>query len=180
MKNLLLAITLSLLAACASSVNVDYKQNISFTQFKTFLVQSKPVNVTKDTRIDNPFVQERVIKAIGDNLVAKGFTVNKSAPDIVVKYHLVIKQEIESDDSGITLGYGTVSRHSFLGMSYNFPERDISSIDNLVVTIDIFDNNNLLWRGSLGSRLYDGSTPESNTRLISGLVKDILEQFPPK
>ena len=181
MKKLLPISFLFFLGACATSVNVDYKKDINFTQYRTFFLQGEPVNITKDTRIDTPFVKERVIQAIGDNLTAKGFTVSQPTPDITVKYHLVIKQEIETDDSGVTFGFGTVSSHSFLGMSYDFPYRDISSYDNLVVTIDMFDTNNiLLWRGSLGRRLYDGSTPESNTELINGLVSDILEQFPPK
>lgn len=181
MKKRLLTLSILFLSACATSVNVDYKKNVNYAQVKTFLVQAKPVNTTTDTRIDSPFMQQRVIDAIGDNLVAKGLTVNKTSPDVIVKYHLLIKQEIVSDDSGVMLGFGTGSRHSFIGMTYAFPEREISSVDNLVVTIDMFDkNNNLLWRGSLGRRLFDGSTPESKTVLVNGLVAEILKQFPPK
>jgi len=181
MKHLFILITLLFLSACATSVNVDYDSKTNFSKIKTFQVQAKPVNVIDDPRINSPFMQERTIKAIGDTLTLKGMAFTKSEPDVIIKYHLLIKQEIESDDSGVTLGFGTASRHSFIGMAYNFPERDISSVDNLVVTIDMFDpKNNLLWRGSLARRLYEGSTPASNTRLVNDLVAEILNQFPPK
>lgn len=181
MKHLFVLITLLFLSACATSVNVDYDLKTNFASIKTFQVQSKPVNVIDDPRIDSSFMQERIINAIGDTLTLKGMAFTKSEPDVIVKYYLLSKQEIESDDSGVTLGFGTGTRHSFLGMAYSFPERDISSVDNLVVTIDMFDDkDNLLWRGSLGRRLFDGSTPASNTKLVNEMVAEILERFPPK
>jgi hypothetical protein len=181
MKNLLLSISLLFLAACASSVNVDYKKTVNFAQLRTFVVQSKPVNVSEDTRVDSPFMQQRTVKAIGDNLVARGMQVNKENPDVIVKYHLLVRQEIESDDSGVTLGFGTATRHSFWGLAYDFPYQEVSSVDNLVVTIDMVDSKGeLLWRGSYGRRLYDGSTPETSTRLMYEIVNEILKTYPPQ
>ena len=59
--------------------------------------------------------------------------------------------------------------------------QQVASVDDLVLTIDVVDSHNvLLWRGSLGQRLYEGSTPETNKRLIQGLVTTILKHFPPK
>ena len=181
MKSIFLSLAVFLLSACATSVNVDYKKDVNFAQIKTFLVQVKPVSTAVDTRIDNPLMQQRIVKAIRDELVQKGLSANQSNHDVVVKYHLSVKQEIESNNTGFALGFGTASHHSFLGMSYIFPERETSSVDNLILTIDMLDDRgSLLWRGSLARRLYDGSTPESNTTLINDLVRQILSQFPPK
>lgn len=181
MKQLLLLTACLFLSACASSVNIDYRPGVSFARIKTFQVQEKPVNATTDTRVDSPFMQQRTVEALKTELAKKHLYSVKEKADVLVKYHLVIKQEFETDDSGVYFGFATGTRHSLLGLSYSFPERQVASVDTLVLTIDIVDPQNiLLWRGSLGRRLYSGSTPETNRRLIQGLVTEILKQYPPK
>ena len=181
MKLILTFTTCLLLVACATSVDVDYRPGVNFSQIKTFRIQTKPVNATTDPRIDSPFMQQRTVEALRNAFSAKGFYFSQDKADIIIKYHLVIKQEFETDDSGVFLGFGTATRHSAFGLGYSFPDREIASVDNLVLTIDVVDSRNvLLWRGSLGRILYSGSTPESNRSLIHGLVNEILKQFPPK
>ena len=180
MKYLVFILAL-LLTACATSVDVDYRREAEFNKIKTFRIQEKPVNATTDTRIDSPFMQQRTVEAIKTGFTQKGWYFSKDKADVIIKYHLVIKQEFETDDSGVFFGFSTGTRHSLLGMTYAFPDRQVASVDNLVLTIDIVDPGNiLLWRGSLGRRLYNGSTPETNRQLIQGLVMEILKQFPPK
>ena len=181
MKLLLTLITCLFLSACATSVNVDYRSGVNFSNIKTFQVQEKPVNVSADPRVDNPFMKERTAAALKTAFTNKGLYFSKDKADVIVKYHLVIKQEFETDDSGVFFGIGTATHHSAFGMSYAFPDRQVASVDDLVLTIDMVDPGNiLLWRGSLARRLYSGSTPETNRRLIQGLVTEILKQFPPK
>lgn len=181
MKPLLTAITCLLLAACASPVNVDYRPGVNFSGIKTFQIEAKPVNVSTDPRVDNPFMKERTVAALKSAFTNKGLYFSKDKADVIIRYHLVIKQEFESDDSGVFFGIGTASRHTAIGMSYSIPSQQVASVDDLVLTIDVVDNHNvLMWRGSLGQRLYSGSTPEKNRQLIQGLVTEILKQFPPK
>ena len=40
------------LSACTSMVNVDYDQNINFRSFTTYTIESIPVRVSGDTRIN--------------------------------------------------------------------------------------------------------------------------------
>lgn len=180
MRNLLLVISLLTLSACATSVNVDFDPKTNFATIKSFQVQAKPVNVIDHPRIDSPFMQQRTIKAIGDSLTLKGMTFTKSEPDVIVKYHIGINKELESDESGVSFGFGTFSRHSAIGLDYGFPE--VATVENLVITIDMVasSTNLLLWRGSLARRLYEGSTPASNTKLVNKMVAEILNQFPLK
>lgn len=181
MKRLLTLMASLLLSACATSVDVDYRAGINFSQIKTFQIQEKPVNATTDTRVDSPFMQQRTVEALTSGFANKGFFYSKGQADVVIKYHLVIKQEFETDDSGVFFGIGSATHHSAFGLSYSFPDRQVASVDNLVLTIDIVDSHNvLMWRGSLGRRLYSGSTPETNNRLIQGMVTEILKQFPPR
>ena len=180
-KNLQILFTCLFLTACATSVDVDYRAGVNFSNIKTFRIQDKPVNATTDTRIDSPFMQQRTAEALKSAFTKKGFYFSKDKPDVIIRYHMVIKQEFETDDSGVFFGIGTSSQHSAFGMSYSFPDRDVASVDNLVLTIDVVDSHNvLMWRGSLGRRLYSGSTPETNNRLIQGMVTEILNLFPPR
>ena len=182
MKNVFLLITLLLLSGCATRVNVDYDLDSNFSTVKTFQIQAKPVNEINDPRINSSFMQQRIIKAMGDTLTLKGLKFIKVTPDVIVKYHLAINKELESDDSGISIGFGSYSRHSAIGLAYGFPASEVSTVENLVMNIDIVNakTKQLLWRGSLARRLYDGSTPETHTQLVNSLVAEILKQFPPK
>jgi hypothetical protein len=181
MKNLFLALFILFLYACASSVNVDFDPKTSFAGINTFQVQAKPEAMPDDPRIDSPFMKQRITRAIGDQLTLKGMKFIKTSPDVIVKYHLGIKKELESDESGVFLGYGTSTGRTAFGLGYSFPAAEVATIENLAITIDIVnaENKQLLWRGSVTRRLYEGSTPASNTQLVNEMVMEILGQFPP-
>ena len=171
-----------LLSACASMVNVDYDKNINFTSLKTYSVEEKPVRVSGDTRINSPFMQQRVVNEIKTTLTKRGFENLKQNAELQVKYYLDIKQEIETQDSAVSIGFGTSSYHSAVGFGFTIPLGETSSIDMLVLTIDVFSakTNKLIWRGSLGYSLYEGANPETYNKLVKELVVEILENFPPK
>jgi hypothetical protein len=170
-----------LLGACASSVNVDYDRAVDFRRLRTFALLDSPQIKTGDPRIDSPLVEQRIRTAILAQLQAKGFQPVAQQPDFVVRYAISIKQEIESDSSGISIGIGSFSHHSAIGFSYGFPAYEVESYDKAVLTIDMLDGKTeqLLWRGSYGKRLYDGLTPEKLDQTIHSTVAEILARFPP-
>lgn len=171
-----------MLSACATSVNIDYDKNINFTALKTYNVVEEPVRVSGDTRINSPFMQQRVVNEIKTTLTMNGFENLKQNAELQVKYYLDIKQEIETQDSALSVGFGTSSYHSAVGIGFTVPVGETSSIDMLVLTIDVVSTktNKLLWRGSLGYSLYEGANPETYNKLVKELVVEILENFPPK
>lgn len=171
-----------MLSACASSVNIDYDKGVNFTSFKTYNIDKIPVRVAVDPRIDSPFMQQRVVKELNVILAKKGFEHLKGNAELAVKYYLDIKHEIETEGSGVSVGFGTSSSHSAIGFGFAVPVGETSSIDKLVLTIDVFSSktDTLIWRGSLGYTLIAGATPETYSRLIKDLVTEILENFPPK
>lgn len=168
--------------ACSSTVNVDYDKDFDFRLIKTYFVVAQPVRVSTDTRINSPFMQQRVVQAIESNLALKGLKKFNQQSNVKVKYFLDIKREIESQDSGMSIGFGTSRANSAIAFGYSIPTAETSNYDNLVITIDILSvkTNKLLWRGSLGYRLVDGSRPETYNKLISELVTEILKLFPPQ
>lgn len=171
-----------MLSACASSVNIDYDKNTDFTLLRTYRIDTAPVRVSGDTRINSPFMQQRVESELNTELSKKGFENLKNNAELEIKYYLDIKQEIETQDSAVSIGFGTSSYHSAVGVGFTVPVGETSSIDMLVLTIDVVSakTNKLIWRGSLGYSLYAGATPETYDSLVNELVVEILENFPPK
>lgn len=170
-----------LLAGCASSVNVDYDRQADFSRLKTFALLEASQIKTGDPRLDSPLVEQRIRKAIVAQLRARGFVPDERQPDFLVRYDIRVKQEIEGDSSGITIGFGSFSSHSAIGLSYGFPGYEVESYDRAVLVIDMLDaaSRRLLWRGSYGERLYDGLTPEKMDATINTTVNEILSHFPP-
>ena len=170
------------LSACSSMVNVDYDKSVNFKNFDTYTIQLKPVRITNDTRINTPFMLQRIESAINNSLTRKGFFNATKKDSLVVKYYLEVKQEFETDDSGLSLGFGSYGHHSAIGFGFTVPLGETYSIDKLILTIDMVSTktNQLVWRGSLAAQLEQGTTPESNSRMVNALVEEILQSFPPK
>lgn len=181
MKNIVIFSLILFLSACATSVNVDYQPGTNFAVLKTFRVEGKPVAVPNDPRVNSPFTQQRLSEALKNQLSLKGLSAKRDMPDMVVKYHLGLKQEVESDASGVSFGIGSSSPNTAIGFVFGSGS-DVATVDTLTITIDLVKSGTkkLLWRGSFESRLAAGSTPESSTRLINAMVKQILDKFPPK
>lgn len=171
------------LSACTSMVNVDYDHSTDFDSYKTYNINVKPIRVSDDTRINSPFMQQRVVTELNNALKNKGFKRLTTNQSFDVQYYLDIKQDFETQDSGaVSVGFGSYSYHSSVGFGFTVPVGETYSIDLLVLTIDLVSSKTkeLIWRGSLGYHLYEGATPEAYTKLIKNLVTEILKEYPPK
>jgi len=93
---------------------------------------------------------------------------------------LGVRKEIDSSRTSMTVGVGTYGRRSAVGMTYGHPGY-VESYQRGILTIDMLQDSDkkLIWRGSSGRRLYDGSTPEKSDKQINAVVKEILDKFPP-
>ena len=182
MRIISLSLVYLFLSACSSMVNIDYDRSINFNSLTRYNIHTKPVRVTDDTRVNTPFMQQRIVHAIDVALANKGFEKTSKNNDLDIKYYLDLKQDFETDESAISIGFGSSSYHSAVGFGFAMPVGETYSIDKLVLTIDMFSNKTkkLLWRGSLAYRLASGATPESNIKMVKELVEEILERFPPK
>ena len=183
MRTIYITVMALMLSACASMVNVDYNKNTNFNKYKTYKIIITPVRVTEDTRIQSPFMQQRVVSELDKALTIKGFKNFKKNQDFDVQYYLDIKKDFETEDSGfVSFGTGNFSHHSSIGFGFTLPIGETNSIDSLVLTIDLVSTKSqeLIWRGSLDYQLYEGATPEFYTDLVKNLVTEILKEFPPK
>jgi hypothetical protein len=181
LRNLFGLIIILLLISCVNSVNLDYDELINFKGMQTFRLLDPPQKKSGDVRLDTPLVDKRIRQAIEHTLIAKDCRKVETGADFEVAYQLSVKHRVEGGSSGISLGVGTYSPGSVFGMRYGYPVYDVKSYEEGVLTIDILSgpDRQLIWRGSRGRRLYDGSTPEKMTKYINKLVDEILQHFPP-
>lgn len=180
LRVVLVPLLMMALAACGTTVNVDYDQTTNFQKLRSYTLDEQPVKIADDPRLDSPLFRQRLVEALHTHLQARGLR-PASPADLRVSYRIDVKQEIESDPSGVSVGIGTYSRNVGIGFGYGFPVSDVESYDLMVLTIDMHGpDDRLLWRGSDTRRLEAGSTPEKSTRLINELVESILKYYPPK
>jgi hypothetical protein len=175
-------IFITALMGCASNVNVDYDKSVNFSHLKSYKLLPKSEKSTADTRLDSPLVDKRIVNAINANMQQKGFIKAEENPDILVRYQLDVKLEIDSRGSGVSMIFGAGTRGSGIGLAYSVPSADVQSHDRGILTIDFLSgkNSQLVWRGTSSRRLYDASTPESSEELINSIVQEIMNAYPPK
>jgi hypothetical protein len=181
-RTLFLSVVSVMLAACATTTNVDYREGYDFSAIGSVQVARQAQSVSRDTRVNSPLVDARIRKAIVSQLAARGIAIVAGKADAMLVYQVDTRSSMESYGSGYWVGYGRYSSHSAAGIGYGFPAYDVESYDEIVITIDFIDvtENTMLWRGSDSERLYDGSTPETMDNMVNGLVEDILVNYPPE
>ncbi len=178
-KVLLLAVFSGFLAGCSSlSVRRDYNAATDFSGLKTFAWRHAEQPETGDPRIDNDLHDERIRRAVNENLAAKGFQrIDPAEADFLVAYFVEYKRKLNSGSISFGFGGGRVGRYG--GVGYN---TGVSEYDQAVLTVDILApaDEKTIWRG-VGSRsAYDGSSPEKTTKIINESITKILKEFPPK
>lgn len=178
-KLLLLVVSAGLLTGCSSiSVSRDYDTTADFSGLKTFAWQHAEQPETGDPQIDNDLNDERIRRAIAENLAIKGFRpVDREGADVLVAYFVDHKRKLSSGSVSVGMGRSSYGRHGGVGYSTG-----VSEYDQAILTIDILNpaDEKMIWRG-VGSRsAYDGSSPAKATEIVNGSVSEILKKFPPK
>jgi Domain of unknown function (DUF4136) len=170
------------LSGCSSNVIVDYDKAVNFTAFKTYTLLPKAEKSTEDPRLNSPLVDKRIAQAIDFYMNRKGLKKQNANADLQVKYLTEVKQEISSNDSGVSMLFGAGSHGSGVGIAYSVPTSDVQSQDNGVLTIDLISakSQQLVWRGTSRRKLYSSGTPETSEEMINSLVEEILETYPPE
>lgn len=181
MRHISLFIAFLFITACTSMVNIDYDRSANFKVLSSYNIQTEPVQIDDDTRVTTPFMQERIVNAIANELTKKGLKKVAKDEALKIKYRIDVTRGLETDESAVSIGFGTSGHHSAIGMGFIFPVGETYTVDRLVLTIDMISSKTkkLVWRGSLGYRLDVGATPEWYTRMANDLVAEILKDFPP-
>ncbi|HEX8562527.1 MAG TPA: DUF4136 domain-containing protein [Flavobacterium sp.] len=168
-----LPIFLLMLASCSSVRTAsDFDKNVDFTQYKTFAFFKTGIDKVEVSDLD----KKRILRAIEEQLVAKGFTKSEN-PDLLVNIFTKAREQVDVNQFNSGWGYGW----GYGWNPYMWGGRtSVSSYTEGTLFIDLIDakKKELIWQGE-GSGVLTQNAGDKDKR-IAQFVAEILEQYPPK
>ncbi len=159
------------LVSCASvRVASDYDKSVDYSGYKTFGFYKQGVDKLEISDLD----KKRILKAIEEGLIAKGFT-KSDKPDLLVNIFTKSREQIDVNQFNAGWGYGWGWGWSpFWGN-----QTTVSSSTEGTLFIDLIDakKRELVWQGEGTGELTKNA--EKKDEKIREFVAKILEQYPP-
>ena len=174
-----LLLVVAYLISCGPSLKVsnDYDKSVNFDQYKTFALYNS------DSIHDaiSPLNQQRIINAVKDEMVKKGFQENTSSPDVMVNITAILQNRVAVSSTTDYYGYGGMYRPYYWGggMSTASTNYNVQHYKDGSLIIDVIDANSkkLVWQGT-GNKEIDKPVKDPDT-VIPKAVASIMESFPP-
>lgn len=168
------------LAACAPRVMVEHDASAGFNGYHRFAWVSPPATPVKDPILDSQILEDRVKRAVVAELTARGYveTAAGDAPDFIVTYHTVSKQQLESTGSSFSFGFVDAFPHGFGSVVVPVGGSNVETREQGTLMLDIIDGHSkrLVWRGWTTGWVSQSNYSES---AVSQAVSEILARFPP-
>ncbi|OUR92719.1 hypothetical protein A9Q87_06460 [Flavobacteriales bacterium 34_180_T64] len=177
MKNVLQVLSIALLfivVSSCSSVRVvsDYDKNADFKEYKTFAFFKNGIDKAEISDLD----KRRILRAIENELLAKGFTKSEN-PDLLVSLFTKSREKINVYNNGYGhYGYGW----GWNPWYYNSHSMVSTSTEGTLY-IDLIDANKkeLVWQG-MGVGYISKSNMEKKEAQIKEFVAKIMGKYPPE
>ena len=174
-KIILPIVSLLFLASCATiKVEADYDTSANFNQYKTFAFYKKGIEKVDISDLD----KRRIIRAIEQEMLAKGFTIS-SKPDIVVNIFAKATKKVTvyNDIYGGYYWRPYYYYGHYYGMNYG---THVSQYDEGTLFIDFIDNSKkeLIWQG-VGKGALNMNNAKKKDEIVKEFVKQIIAQYPP-
>lgn len=181
------------LSSCSPAVNVQEKQGVNFSRFKTYDWAKTEVKSTGDANpiYKSSLADEMIQNAIGQELSKRGIrrVTGNARPDFYVTYHLYVENAERTVSNppapGYAYPYAVSYRGGFLPINYGYwyspayfnTGYHTEQYKEGTMIVDIIDarSNDLVWRGSVADPVND---PASFGKQFSESARDILEKFP--
>ena len=168
-RNIILLLALSIMAACASSpyIQTDFDSNYDLSSYKSFKVQLPDIEDTPELISINPILIQRIDRAIGSSLEDKGLK-DSEKPDLVIRFYLGTKREIDrSSDLG---SYGYYGRY--------FDSRDQRYIrsdkDEISIRFHDAKSDEVVW---YAFTRFKRSNNQNDQEAINLLIRDAVSNF---
>jgi hypothetical protein len=173
-STVLLFFAFAILTSCSSTVQVstDYDKTMDFSKYKVFSMYK--LKVTDNVSQLN---QERIMNAIRNELLKKGFKKDDEHPDMLINVTAVL-QDRQSVSSN-TYGYGGYYRPYGWGGGMSNTSFDVYHYKNGSLIIDVVDaaTEKLIWQGT-GNKDIDSPSKDPDASIANAVAK-ILYTFPP-
>jgi len=154
-----------------AEVKTDYDHSADFAAYHTFSWLKADAS--------NPLWTDRIKRAVGQQLSAKGWTEQPSGGDVSVAAMGRTRQEQTYNTFYDGLGGGWGWRR-FGGMGMGEATTTVEDTPVGSLNVDLFDSRTkkLIWRGTSTQTL--SGKPEKNTEKLDKAVADMFRKFPPK
>ena len=164
---------LLVLASCSSvQVSTDYDNTVNFSQFKTYAFMKDGVDKINISDLD----KKRILKAIDEELTAKGFTKSEN-PDLLINIFTKSREQVDVNQFNAGWGYGW-------GWGWNpymmyGGQTTVSTSTQGTLYIDFIDakKKEMIWQGEGIGTLT--KNVDKKDEKIADFVSKILAQYPP-
>lgn len=171
----LIALIVTLASGCGVSIRAgaDYTPGIDLARYDSFSWGEPDELPTGDPRLDhNPFFEDRLHRAIEDELSWRGIGFSATGADLLVHHHVSVNNRVQVYDTDQMAGYS----------STDYPAGpEVFEYEEGTFLVDIADaeTKEILWRGwavaDVDAALVD---PDQMTELLKESVKKMFEEFP--
>jgi hypothetical protein len=167
---------LLILAASCDTVSAysDYDKTVDFTPYKTYAFFKPGIDKVEISDLD----KKRILKAIDDQMQAKGFTKSED-PDLLVNIFTKSKEQVDVNQFYAGWGYGYGYGWGYGWNPYMYGGTSVSRYTEGTLFIDLIDakKKQMIWQGQGIGTLYQ-SIDKKDAR-ITEFVTKILAQYPP-
>ena len=173
-KLVMLVFGMILITSCSAiKVATDYDSKADFNKYKTFAFYKTGIDKAEISDLD----KKRVLRAIENELVAKGFT-KSDTPDMLVSIFTKSREKVNINQNrnfGYSFGFGW---NPF--MYGNMNTVNVSQYTEGTLFIDFIDKEKkeLVWQG-IGTGALKIQNREKKEARIKEFVKEIISRFPP-
>jgi hypothetical protein len=159
-------------------VRYDYNKEINFSKYKTFAMYK----LDEKNRSISQLNQDRLIKAIKNEMKKKGFEETESSPDLLVNAVVILKEKrvVTANTDYYGYGYGGVYRPYAWDNNMSVTRYNTYDYIDGTLIIDVLDRSisKLIWQGT-GNQQVD-SQLDNPDQQIPVIVAKIMEHFPPE
>ncbi|GAB2776535.1 hypothetical protein GCM10010465_23960 [Actinomadura fibrosa] len=185
-----LSIVMSLLLlSCGPKVNTSKKTTQSLDSFSSYAFLPNQDTI-KTTRYDNSFVNEIVINEITENMQQQDYRLDRSQPDLLVYYHLMLDEATMADAAPVYTNYSYYRPGYYVGPYYrNYMYNDYYTIPRIAgsgieqipykegtIVVDLINRrtNEIVWRGKASDVITLNNLEEELKQYINA----IFDKFP--
>ena len=166
---ILLLVGAVVVSGCVTlKVNYDYDREADFSSYKTYAWRDSDVSV-QDT---DPFMHQRLISAIEDELAAHGLQKAETGPDLFVTYYGESERIVVLDSVSYYDGW---YRYGGIGVSTTRAR----SYEQGTLVVDLVDAaaDRLVWRGVATDTV--ANSPDGQSRQIQTATRQMFRRYPP-
>jgi hypothetical protein len=160
-----------LIASCSTvRVSSDYDTATDFSKFKTFAFYKKGIDKVEISDLD----KRRILKAIENEMIAKGFTISEN-PDVLVNIFTKSRQKVDVyNHNSMYFGW----HPWYYGPNFG---THISKYTEGTLFVDLIDakTKELAWQGIGSGALNTTGNVTKKEERIKEFVAEIMSKYPP-